>query len=160
MQSAAPPCSSIDPELFFPSGHSRSDQLCTDAAKIVCSTCRLQDRCLEMAMQEPQPLGIWGGLTATERRGLSRRSRDLWCGSERLVERLAAGEQLYVRPPHRLAVVLRLQQLGWDSQRIGAAIGTTLRAVYQVRGQTARALAYLRVLGFDFPDAPNGPKGL
>lgn len=43
-------------------------------AKALCETCAVKDQCLDHALQH-EPLGLWGGLTANERRRMRRRMR-------------------------------------------------------------------------------------
>jgi WhiB family redox-sensing transcriptional regulator len=51
-----------DPEVFFPnSGGS------PDAALKYCGRCLHAEECLRFALDTDQRIGIWGGLTATER---------------------------------------------------------------------------------------------
>jgi WhiB family redox-sensing transcriptional regulator len=61
-------CAQIDPEIFYPEdsyggvlGHK---QVAT--AKAICESCPVKGECLEYGMSEEW--GIWGGLTAWERR--------------------------------------------------------------------------------------------
>lgn len=44
-------------------------------AKAVCNSCPVQDYCLEYALVTDQTIGIWGGLTERERRGLQQKRR-------------------------------------------------------------------------------------
>jgi WhiB family redox-sensing transcriptional regulator len=55
-------CSQTDPEEFFPEAGERSD-----AAKQVCRGCPVRERCLEYALAEGIPFGVWGGMSAAER---------------------------------------------------------------------------------------------
>lgn len=59
-------CREVDPELFFPeAGQSPA------AARLVCSGCPVLEECAVHALGEgsgtPEPLGVWGGMTAQER---------------------------------------------------------------------------------------------
>lgn len=60
-------CQGVPTGLFFPE-RGPTQPIWVAAAKAVCSTCPVQRDCLEAAMSEPR--GIWGGLTASERRRL------------------------------------------------------------------------------------------
>jgi WhiB family redox-sensing transcriptional regulator len=64
-------CVQADPELWFPErGGSVAD------AKRVCSRCPVRRECLDWAVRQPEALqGIWGGLTAHERRKPRRQLR-------------------------------------------------------------------------------------
>lgn len=46
-----------------------------DAAKQVCATCPVRSDCLAWALDAGEDFGIWGGLTAVERRPLRDRRR-------------------------------------------------------------------------------------
>ena len=61
-------CRDTDPELFFPVGTTGPalDQIA--AAKRVCTTCQVQQDCLEFALQTNQDSGVWGGASEEERR--------------------------------------------------------------------------------------------
>lgn len=61
-------CSSDDPDLWHPEG----DEVRRKGrrAKAVCGSCPVQTECLEHALTQGENLGIWGGLTALERRRL------------------------------------------------------------------------------------------
>jgi WhiB family redox-sensing transcriptional regulator len=65
-------CAEVDPELWFPEkGHHDIAR----AAKRICATCPVIDDCLSYAFRIGADAGIWGGLTAEERRVLLRNSR-------------------------------------------------------------------------------------
>ena len=62
-------CASVDPEIFFPekgggSGLSRQP-------KSVCAGCPVTRECLAFALDHAIDEGVWGGLTASERSGMS-----------------------------------------------------------------------------------------
>lgn len=44
-------------------------------AKQVCSACGIRALCLETALANKEPEGVWGGLSAAERRSLLRKRR-------------------------------------------------------------------------------------
>jgi WhiB family transcriptional regulator, redox-sensing transcriptional regulator len=67
-------CRDEDPELFFPIGVAGSSLEQIDSAKAVCRQCPVSRQCLALALDSGQDVGIWGGLTAEERRTLRRRS--------------------------------------------------------------------------------------
>ncbi len=63
------PCQAI----FFPPARleRRTDRRLREArAKEICQTCSVQEKCLTYAMDISEQHGIWGGLTARERRAL------------------------------------------------------------------------------------------
>jgi WhiB family redox-sensing transcriptional regulator len=59
-------CHQVDPELFFP----QIDRRTTTAAKQVCRGCPVRVECLAEALRRRERYGVWGGLTAAERRAL------------------------------------------------------------------------------------------
>jgi WhiB family redox-sensing transcriptional regulator len=59
-------------DLFFPAGTTGAAIEEIDAAKGICQSCRVQDRCLSFAFETNQEDGIWGGTTEEERRKLRR----------------------------------------------------------------------------------------
>ena len=71
------PCSQSDPDAFFPIDSfegsyrpSRGAYPLEREAKLICSTCPYQLRCLEYALNRPDEPGIWGGTTELDRRKL------------------------------------------------------------------------------------------
>jgi WhiB family transcriptional regulator, redox-sensing transcriptional regulator len=63
-------CKSVDPNLFFPvSGGNSSRQVAQ--AKALCGTCAVRRQCLQYAIRQDEDYGVWGGLTADERRQVS-----------------------------------------------------------------------------------------
>jgi WhiB family redox-sensing transcriptional regulator len=63
-------CRHVDPDLFFPLGHTGAAVEHASAAKSVCRQCPVRDECLEFALSTNQVDGIWGGATEEERRAL------------------------------------------------------------------------------------------
>ncbi len=64
-------CRGLDPEIFY----APSDDDGVDGAKQVCSTCVVQEQCLEFALENRESEGIWGGATEKERRRILRQRR-------------------------------------------------------------------------------------
>lgn len=60
-------CAQTDPEAFFPEKGGSPRE-----AKAVCGRCWVKDECLRYAMAHDERFGIWGGLTARERRRLKK----------------------------------------------------------------------------------------
>ena len=58
------------PDLGEPT-HIRTDR--EIAAKAICAVCTVRSQCLHYALEEHMNHGVWGGLTARERRMLIRR---------------------------------------------------------------------------------------
>jgi WhiB family transcriptional regulator, redox-sensing transcriptional regulator len=73
-------CRDEDPELFFPTGeehttgkHSTGPVAAQNTeAKTVCRRCPVVTDCLAWAVEEGLPFGVAGGMTADERRELSK----------------------------------------------------------------------------------------
>lgn len=63
-------CDADHIDLFFvPEDVSRVERnRRTNEAKLLCARCPVLDRCREHALSVGEPFGIWGGLTAHERR--------------------------------------------------------------------------------------------
>ncbi|ORJ55576.1 hypothetical protein B5M45_24780 [Mycobacterium simiae] len=56
-------CATADPDVFFP-----DDKSSASDAKSLCLRCGVRDECLEYALEHDERFGIWGGLSARERR--------------------------------------------------------------------------------------------
>jgi WhiB family redox-sensing transcriptional regulator len=63
-------CLGLDSDMFFPGPWEDPSP-----AKAVCAVCPVRAECLAAALARREPDGIWGGLTATERRVDARRRR-------------------------------------------------------------------------------------
>ncbi|MGW5738676.1 MULTISPECIES: WhiB family transcriptional regulator [Streptomyces] len=74
-------CRRDEAGLFFaPSKEPTASRLSREeAAKRVCGGCPVMVECREHALLQPEPYGVWGGLTAAERRVVlaRRRRRDM-----------------------------------------------------------------------------------
>ncbi|MCW2902245.1 MAG: Transcription factor WhiB [Streptosporangiaceae bacterium] len=68
MESSNRACSGADPETFYPV--SDKPQFVTPA-KTVCGGCRYRAACLTWAVENQEKWGVWGGLSAGERQGLT-----------------------------------------------------------------------------------------
>ena len=63
-------CRSYPPTAFFP-----SNGVGVDAARRICTTCAVQERCLEYALVNRIDHGVWGGCSERERRRILQRRR-------------------------------------------------------------------------------------
>jgi WhiB family redox-sensing transcriptional regulator len=63
-------CQGVDPEIFHPAED--DDGV---AAKEICALCPVREPCLEYAVGSREKDGVWGGMTARERRRLVRQRR-------------------------------------------------------------------------------------
>ncbi|WP_435854332.1 WhiB family transcriptional regulator [Streptomyces subrutilus] len=70
-------CRRDEAGLFFaPSKEPTATRLSREeAAKRVCARCPVMVACREHALLQPEPYGVWGGLTAAERRVVLARMR-------------------------------------------------------------------------------------
>ena len=60
-------CAQTDPDAFYPAKGGS-----TRAAKQICTRCDVREQCLEYALANGEDQGVWGGLSAVERRRLKR----------------------------------------------------------------------------------------
>src|SRR4051812_21489124 len=67
----AVPCRTSDPEAWWPNRNA-VDHPPARMAREACFGCEAKAACLDYALAADEPEGIWGGLTAQEREGLSR----------------------------------------------------------------------------------------
>jgi len=67
-------CREEDPELFFPIGTTGPALLQIEEAKSVCRRCPVMEQCVQWALESGLDDGVWGGLSADERRALKRRA--------------------------------------------------------------------------------------
>lgn len=66
-------CRDEDPELFYPVSENGPGALQVEDAKAVCFRCSAQGECLAWALGNGQDFGVWGAMSAEERRSLKRR---------------------------------------------------------------------------------------
>jgi WhiB family redox-sensing transcriptional regulator len=67
-------CRDLDPELFFPEGTAGPAVTQAEQAKQVCESCPAGSPCLDFALRHSLDYGVWGGVTAEERRFMRRRT--------------------------------------------------------------------------------------
>jgi len=62
-------CRELDPDAFFIE-HLKDDRYirALARAKAVCRTCPVREECLDFAVRNNEPAGVWGGLSPRERR--------------------------------------------------------------------------------------------
>lgn len=63
-------CQGVDPEVFHPVDDDDGSE-----AKAICALCSVREPCREYAITAREKDGVWGGLTARERRRLIRQRR-------------------------------------------------------------------------------------
>ncbi|MGW5128534.1 WhiB family transcriptional regulator [Streptomyces sp. NPDC004069] len=66
-------CRFEDPELFFPLGESGPSVRQIAQARAVCHRCPVLRECRAWALRNSEYDGVWGGMTAGERRAAARR---------------------------------------------------------------------------------------
>lgn len=57
--------------LFFP--ENQAGRKTSDEAKAICERCPLKHECAEWAIKAPEDHGVWGALTANDRRKIRKR---------------------------------------------------------------------------------------
>lgn len=63
-------CAEVDPEAWFPEKGGSPRE-----AKRVCAGCEIQGECLQWALANNEPHGVWGGATPAERFRMRRQRR-------------------------------------------------------------------------------------
>jgi WhiB family redox-sensing transcriptional regulator len=65
-------CRDMPPGLFYaPHAEATSERVTRElAAKRVCAACPVRAACLDHALHADEELGVWGGMTESERRAL------------------------------------------------------------------------------------------
>ena len=70
-------CRGMDTEVFFPqvgnNFNSPAMRQLVDNAKNICAGCPVREPCVEYALNNREPYGIFGGMTTDERRILARK---------------------------------------------------------------------------------------
>lgn len=67
------PCTSVDPEIFFPEDNTNREAFMK--AKAICDGCPNSEKCLEYAVSNSTLEGIWAGTTKRMRDRIRVRSR-------------------------------------------------------------------------------------
>jgi len=67
--SEAAACRGLDPAIWYPT---RPDADEAERAKRFCRTCVVQEPCLDLALTNREPFGVWGGVDEEGRRLLLR----------------------------------------------------------------------------------------
>ncbi|CAN5895348.1 N/A [soil metagenome] len=66
-------CRDSEPSLFFPIGTTGPAVAQIAGAVAICSSCSVQETCLEYALESNQESGVWGGYAEEDRRRLRKR---------------------------------------------------------------------------------------
>ena len=66
-------CRGHDQQIFFPPRGEAVVKLST-VAKAICAGCPVRTECLDYAVTNIEPFGIWGGMTERQRRALRRQA--------------------------------------------------------------------------------------
>lgn len=109
-------CRQIDPDLWFPDKGGS-----TLEAKRTCWACPVRARCLEYALDNREPFGVWGGLAEWERSALR------------------AGRPVKVAAPVRPVPRIRCH-CGTDGCS-GRVYGEAVRAEHMARARDVKAAA-------------------
>ncbi|MFE5369207.1 WhiB family transcriptional regulator [Streptomyces mirabilis] len=105
-------CAGEDPETFW-------DDTLLGLARSICRGCPVREQCLAWALDHGESEGVWGGLSAKERRGLR--------GRPAPVPRLTASE--------KRAAVIRMVARGETAEQIAERLGVSARTVHRWRAQ-------------------------
>lgn len=65
----------VDREIFFGADREQGATERVDAAKAICASCPVKAECGRYALTQPEPYGVWGGMSEGERRDILRRRR-------------------------------------------------------------------------------------
>ncbi|RVW01852.1 WhiB family transcriptional regulator [Rhodococcus spongiicola] len=70
-------CQGMDASAFFPpTGERGSARMVRERrAKAICNACPVMATCLAHSLAVPEPFGVWGGMSESERAGLLRGRR-------------------------------------------------------------------------------------
>ncbi|ABS03252.1 WhiB family transcriptional regulator [Kineococcus radiotolerans] len=60
-------CAQVDTDVFFPEQGESSRP-----AKAICARCEVRDQCLQLALDNGERHGVWGGIAERPRRDMSR----------------------------------------------------------------------------------------
>jgi hypothetical protein len=69
-ENGSTPCMESDPEIFY-SGTEEMPRAWQDAVKM-CKTCPVRAECAAYAVEAEEIFGVWGGLTANQRKKIRR----------------------------------------------------------------------------------------
>lgn len=64
-------CAQTDPDMFFPG---KGDHIAAKAARTVCNACLVAAECLAYALRTYEDEGVWGGMTAQQRKKMRAKS--------------------------------------------------------------------------------------
>jgi WhiB family redox-sensing transcriptional regulator len=73
MVEADPECAQV-PDVFYPED-GLQPSASTKLAKEICERCPIMNECAQYALEANETHGIWGGMTAFERRQLRKKSK-------------------------------------------------------------------------------------
>lgn len=73
MNKIEPECAQV-PDVFYPE-ETTQQAWSTKTAKDICNRCPIMNQCGQYALEANEAYGIWGGMTAHERRQLRKRSK-------------------------------------------------------------------------------------
>jgi WhiB family redox-sensing transcriptional regulator len=120
-------CRYEDPDLFFPVGDSHQARQDTEHAKQVCAPCPVRETCLEWAVSTGQWVGVWGGLSETDRADLYK----------------VAGETQFAQCLARQALIERRMGEGISQRAIAAELGVVTKTLRKALAHFAAERAQL-----------------
>lgn len=108
-------CAQTDPELFFPE---KGENNLT--AKGVCNRCNVRAQCLDYALNNDEPFGIWGGRSTQERDRIKKERPATFMSRTRAMKH------------SRDAAIIAMAEEQVGVQTIATEIGITDRTVHRV----------------------------
>lgn len=103
-------CRGEDPDLFFPTGGRAEVRKQSGEAQRVCFQCPVMQQCLNWALETGQDTGVWGGLSAEDRRRMRRGKTAVGMAYQEpnleAVEAYLAGKKSDVSDGDRLAAIV------------------------------------------------------
>jgi len=73
MRHAACTRDAFDPEWWWPNSRAVDDN--TKLAMLICRSCKIRDLCLDFAIANGEPEGVWGGCTPSQRKFIAAERR-------------------------------------------------------------------------------------
>jgi WhiB family redox-sensing transcriptional regulator len=105
-------CAEANPDAFFPDKHESAK-----TAKQICAACTVREQCLDYAITNGEGVGVWGGLSASERRRIGPNSAPSHAEATRR---------------RRDSNVLELRNAGRNAASIAVTTGLNERTVHRI----------------------------
>jgi len=118
------PCAGMT-DVFYPEQHGNGERAQGEQARAICAECPHRVRCLELALDNGELHGFWGGTSPNERRVIARNRRNMGWTTGRLRNIVRCGTVPGYRKHHR------------DGEDVCASCAAAY-AEYQVRQRHAK----------------------